>query len=74
MFRGRLPSVHVVRALRAGKPKLRGGMVLVVLIAGPPICEYPGVARDCSLHVCASAHGIEEVFGFLFRTRVFTRP
>ena len=32
-----------VRVVRAGEAKLRGRMQTVVLIAGPPGCEYPGV-------------------------------
>ncbi len=35
--------MRVVRAVRAGEAKLRGRMTIVVLIAGPPGCEYPGV-------------------------------
>ena len=35
--------MRVVRAVRAGEAKLRGRMQTVVLIAGPPGCEYPGV-------------------------------
>ena len=35
--------MRVVRAVRAGEAKLRGRIQTVVLIAGPPGCEYPGV-------------------------------
>ena len=55
-------SVSVsVRAVRAGEAKLRGRMQTVILIAGPPGCEYPGVPRGfpgaLSLSFCAQAHG-----------------
>ena len=43
-FRLRFRFVRVVRAVRAGEAKLRGRMHTVILIAGPPGCEYPGVA------------------------------
>ena len=39
----RLRFVRVVRAVRAGEAKLRGRIHTVILIAGPPGCEYPGV-------------------------------
>ncbi len=42
-FRLRFRFVRVVRAVRAGEAKLRGRMQTVVLIAGPPGCEYPCV-------------------------------
>ena len=44
-FRLRFRFVRVVRAVRAGEAKLRGRIQTVILIAGPPGCEYPGVAR-----------------------------
>ena len=44
-FRLRFRFVRVVRAVRAGEAKLRGRMQTVILIAGPPGCEYPGVPR-----------------------------
>ena len=43
-FRLRFPFVRVVRAVRAGEAKLRGRMQTVILIAGPPGCEYPGAS------------------------------
>ena len=52
--------MRVVRAVRAGEAKLRGRMQTVILIAGPPGCEYPGVVvfpGALSLSVCAQAHG-----------------
>ena len=36
-------SFRACRACRAGEAKLRGRMQTVILIAGPPGCEYPGV-------------------------------
>ena len=36
-----------VRVVRAGEAKLRGRMQTVILIAGPPGCEYPGVPVVC---------------------------
>ena len=56
-FRLRFRFVRVVRAVRAGEAKLRGRMQTVVLIAGPPGCEYPGFARGFSLSFCAQVHG-----------------
>ena len=44
-FRLRFRFVRVVRAVcavRAGEAKLRGRIQTVILIAGPPRCEYPG--------------------------------
>ena len=53
--------MRVVRAVRAGEAKLRGRMQTVVLIAGPPGCEYPCVCVLCagvfSLSFCAQVHG-----------------
>ena len=53
--------MRVVRAVRAGEAKLRGRMQTVILIAGPPGCEYPGVPfrvpGALSLSFCAQAHG-----------------
>ena len=52
--------MRVVRAVRAGEAKLRGRMQTVVLIAGPPGCEYPCVcfvAGVFSLSFCAQVHG-----------------
>ena len=47
-----------VRAVRAGEAKQRGRIQTVVLIAGPPGCEYPGVfARGLSFLFCAQVHG-----------------
>ena len=46
-FRLRFRFVRVVRAVRAGEAKLRGRMQTVILIAGPPGCEYPGVPVVC---------------------------
>ena len=43
-FRLRFRFVRVVRAVRAGDAKLCGRMTIVVLIAGPPGCEYPGAS------------------------------
>ena len=41
--------MRAVRAVRAGEAKLRGRMYTVILIVGPPKCEYPGVFRfSCS--------------------------
>ena len=56
-FRLRFRFVRVVRAVRAGEAKLRGRMQTVVLIAGPPGCEYPGVPGVFSLIFCAQVHG-----------------
>ena len=61
-FRLRFRFVRVVRAVPAGEAKLRGRMQTVILIAGPPGCEYPGVAFPrfpgaLSLSFCAQAHG-----------------
>ena len=62
-FRLRFRFVRVVRAVRAGEAKLRGRMQTVILIAGPPGCEYPGVAVSgflpgaLSLSFCAQVHG-----------------
>ena len=59
-FRLRFRFVRVVRAVRAGEAKLRGRMQTVVLIAGPPGCEYPGVCFGpgvFSLSFCAQVHG-----------------
>ena len=60
-FRLRFRFVRVVRAVRAGEAKLRGRIQTVILIAGPPGCEYPGVASRfpgaLSLSFCAQAHG-----------------
>ena len=56
-FRLRFRFVHVVRA---GEAKLRGRIQTVILIAGPPGCEYPGCAvfpGALSLSFCAQAHG-----------------
>ena len=58
-FRLRFRFVRVVRAVRAGEAKLRGRMQTVILIAGPPGCEYPGVvpcAGALSLSFCAQVH------------------
>ena len=60
-FRLRFRLVRVVRAVRAGEAKLRGRIQTVILIAGPPGCEYPGGACACagalSLSFCAQVHG-----------------
>ena len=58
-FRLRFRFVRVVRAVRAGEAKLRGRIQTVILIAGPPGCEYPGVPLPgaLSLSFCAQAHG-----------------
>ena len=52
-FRLRFRFVRVLRAVRAGEAKLRGRMQTVILIAGPPGCEYPGVLSSgfCSSFV-----------------------
>ena len=42
-FRLRFRFVLVVRAVRLGEAKLRGRMTIIVLIAGPPGSESPGV-------------------------------
>ena len=42
-FRRGFRFVRVVRAVRVDEAKLRGRMTIVVLIAGPPGWEYPGV-------------------------------
>ena len=39
----RLRFVRDVRAVRAGEAKLRERLRIVVLIGGPPGCEYPAV-------------------------------
>ena len=57
-FRLRFRFVRVVRAVRAGEAKLRGRMTIVVILnAGPPGCEYPGVHRDFFLNFCAQTRG-----------------
>ena len=57
-FRFRFRFVRVVRAVRAGEAKLRGRIETVVLIAGPPGCEYPRVPPGVfSLIFCAQVHG-----------------
>jgi len=60
-LRLRFRFVRVVRAVRAGEAKLRGRMQTVILIAGPPGCEYPRVLfrfpGALSLSCCAQAHG-----------------
>ncbi len=57
-FRLRFRFVRVVRAVRAGEAKLRGRIQTVVLIAGPPGCEFRRVcARGFWLNFCAQAHG-----------------
>ena len=56
-FRLRFRFVRVVRAVRAGEAKLRGRMQTVVLIAGPPGCEYPCGPGVFSLSFCAQVHG-----------------
>ena len=64
-FRLRFHFVRVVRAVGAGEVKLRGRMTIVVLIAGPPGCEYPGVVPGVlSLVFCAWAHGFERFLVF----------
>ena len=51
--------MRVVRAVRAGEAKLRGRMQTVILIAGPPGCEYPGVVavslRSFAQFLCTGA-------------------
>ena len=42
-FRLRFRFVCVVRAVRVVEAKLCGRMTIVVLIAGPPRCEFPSV-------------------------------
>ena len=59
--------MRVVRAVRAGEAKLRGRMQTVILIVGPPGCEYPGCARcpgALSLSFCAQAHGFSHILLF----------
>ena len=57
-------AVRVVRAMRAGGAKLRGRIETIVLLGGPPGCEYPGVARLFSLIFCAQAHGFKRLLLF----------
>ena len=45
-FRLRFRFVRVSRAMRASEAKLRGRKTIVVLIAGPPGWEYPGVCAQ----------------------------
>ena len=45
--------MRVLRAMRVAEAKLRGYIQPVVLIAGPPGCEYPHAFLGIFLLICA---------------------
>ena len=61
-FRLRFRFVRVVRAVRAGEAKLRGRMQTVLLIAGPPGCEYPGACGRLFAYLLCTGAWVRMVF------------
>ena len=63
-----LVSCVIVCAVHAGEAKLRGCMTIVVLIAGPPGCEFPCFACGFSPRFCCYLHWFEDAFSVLAKT------
>ena len=68
-FRLRFRFVRVVRVVRAGEAKLRGRMQTVVLIAGPPGCEYPCVCARLSASLLCTGAWVLRGFWSLLEVR-----
>ena len=64
-FRLRFRFVRAVRAERAGEARSPGRMTIVVLIAGPPWCEYGAVcARFFAFSGCLNSFVVVICMGF----------